>query len=165
MFTRDTERFVQARKRANVLPLGAGALAGVTYPIDREAVARELGFEAVPRTRSTPSPTATSSSTTSAAALTMVHLSRLAEEMILWASAEFGFVRLDDALLDGLQHHAAEEEPGRGRADPRQERARLGNLVQALTMLKGQPLAYNKDNQEDKEALFDTVDTLLITLA
>ncbi len=165
MFTRDAERFSQARARANVLPLGAGALAGVTYPIDREAVARELGFEAV---------TANSLDAVSdrdfivdyhaAAALTAVHLSRLAEELILWATAEFGFVRLDDAFSTGSSIMPQKKNPDVAELARGKSARVIGNLVQALTMLKGQPLAYNTDNQEDKEALFDSVDTLLITL-
>ncbi len=165
MLSRDAERFTQARARANVSPLGAGALAGVTYPIDRDLVARELGFEGI---------TANSLDAVSdrdfvvdyhaAAALTAVHLSRLAEELVLWTSAEFAFARLDDAFATGSsimpqKKNADVAELARGKS------ARvIGNLVQSLTLLKGQPLAYNKDMQEDKEALFDSVDTLLLTL-
>ncbi|MCC6235940.1 MAG: argininosuccinate lyase [Dehalococcoidia bacterium] len=165
MLTRDAERFTQARARANVSPLGAGALAGVTYSIDRDLVARELGFEGI---------TANSLDAVSdrdfvvdyhaAAALTAVHLSRLAEELVLWTSAEFAFARLDDAFATGSsimpqKKNADVAELARGKS------ARvIGNLVQSLTLLKGQPLAYNKDMQEDKEALFDSVDTLLLTL-
>ena len=165
MFARDSERFAQARARVNVSPLGAGALAGVTYPIDREMTARELGFDAI-----------TSNSLDavsdrdfvvdlhSAAALAMVHLSRLSEEIILWVSAEFRFARLDDAFATGSsimpqKKNADVAELTRGKS------ARvIGNLMQSLALLKSQPLAYNKDNQEDKEPLFDTVDTLLISL-
>jgi argininosuccinate lyase len=165
MFARDGERFAQARARVNVSPLGAGALAGVTYPIDREMTARELGFEAI----ATNSLDAVSDrdfvvDLHSAAALAMVHLSRLAEEVILWVSAEFRFARLDDAFATGSsimpqKKNADVAELTRGKS------ARvIGNLVQSLTLLKSQPLAYNKDNQEDKEPLFDTVDTLLVSL-
>ncbi len=165
MFARDTERFVQARARANVLPLGSGALAGVTYPIDRAAVAQELGFAAI----SENSLDAVSDRDFvvdyhSATALTMVHISRMAEEIILWSTAEFGFARLADAFSTGSSIMPQKKNPdvaelGRGKS----ARA-IGNLVQALTLLKGQPLAYNKDNQEDKESLFDSVDTVLVTL-
>jgi argininosuccinate lyase len=165
MFARDTERLTQARARANVLPLGAGALAGVTYPIDREAVARELGFEGIAMN----SLDAVSDRDFvveyhAAAALAMVHLSRLAEEIILWASAEFGFIRLDDAFSTGSSIMPQKKNPDVAELARGKSARVIGNLVQALTMLKGQPLAYNKDNQEDKEALFDSVDTLLITL-
>ena len=165
MFTRDSERFAQARARVNVSPLGAGALAGVTYPIDREMTARELGFEAI----TTNSLDAVADrdfivDVHSAAALAMVHLSRLSEEIILWVSAEFRFARLDDAFATGSsimpqKKNADVAELTRGKS------ARvIGNLMQSLALLKSQPLAYNKDNQEDKEPLFDTVDTLLISL-
>ena len=166
MFERDSERFSQARKRANVLPLGAGALAGVTYPIDREFVARELGFDSV----ATNSLDAVSDRDFvvdfhSAAALAMVHLSRLAEEVILWASAEFGFVQLDDAFVTGSSIMPQKKNPDVAELARGKSARAIGNLMQALTMLKGQPLAYNKDLQEDKESLFDSVDTLLASTA
>jgi len=165
MFTRDTERVSQARARTNVSPLGAGALAGVTYPIDREFTARELGFDAI----SENSLDAVADrdfvvDIHSAAALAMVHLSRLAEEIVLWVSAEFRFARLDDAFATGSsimpqKKNADVAELTRGKS------ARvIGNLMQSLALLKSQPMAYNKDNQEDKEPLFDTVDTILISL-
>lgn len=165
MFTRDTERFTQARARANVLPLGAGALAGVTYPIDRDFVAQQLGFERI----SENSLDAVSDRDFvvdyhSAAALTAVHLSRLAEELILWASAEFGFARMDDRYSTGSSIMPQKKNPDVAELARGKSARVIGNLVQALTMLKGQPLAYNKDNQEDKESLFDSVDTILITL-
>ncbi len=166
MFARDTERFLQARARANVLPLGAGALAGVTYPLDREAVAEMLGFDGI----ATNSLDAVSDRDFvvdyhSAAALTMAHLSRLAEEVILWASAEFGFARLDDAFSTGSSIMPQKKNPDVAELTRGKTGRIYGNLVQVLTMLKGQPLAYNKDNQEDKEALFDSVDTMLLCLA
>ncbi|MBM4411720.1 MAG: argininosuccinate lyase, partial [Chloroflexi bacterium] len=165
MLARDTERFTQARARANVLPLGAGALAGVTYPIDRAAVARALGFDGVAEN----SLDAVSDrdfvvDVHSAAALTMVHLSRFAEEVILWATAEFGFLRLDDRYSTGSSIMPQKKNPDVAELTRGKSARVIGNLVQALTMLKGQPLAYNKDNQEDKESLFDTIDTLLICL-
>ena len=165
MFTRDTERFVQARARANVLPLGAGALAGVTYPIDRTFVAEALGFGGIAEN----SLDAVSDRDFivdfhSAAALTMVHLSRLAEEVILWTSAEFAFARLDDRYSTGSSIMPQKKNPDVAELARGKSARVIGNLVQALTMLKGQPLAYNKDNQEDKESLFDSVDTILITL-
>jgi len=165
MLARDTERFAQARARTNVLPLGAGALAGVTYPIDRDFVARELGFDSV---------TSNSLDAVSdrdfvvdyhaAAALTMVHLSRLAEEIILWATAEFGLLHLDDAFSTGSSIMPQKKNPDVAELARGKSARVIGNLVQALTLIKGQPLAYNKDMQEDKESLFDSVDTLLVTL-
>ena len=165
MLTRDSQRFVQARARVNVLPLGSGALAGVTYPIDRAAVARELGFDAI----SENSLDAVSDRDFvvdfhSAAALAMVHLSRLAEEIILWCTAEFGFARLDDAFSTGSSIMPQKKNPDVAELLRGKSARAIGNLVQALTLLKGQPLAYNKDNQEDKESLFDSVDTLLVSL-
>ncbi|MDA1002162.1 MAG: argininosuccinate lyase [Chloroflexi bacterium] len=165
MFTRDTERFAQARARTNVLPLGSGALAGVTYPIDRNAVAEELGFASI----SANSLDAVSDRDFivdyhSAAALAVVHLSRLSEEIVLWASSEFGFVRLDDAFATGSSIMPQKKNPDVAELARGKSARVIGNLVQALTMLKGQPLAYNKDNQEDKEALFDSVDTLLLSV-
>jgi len=165
MFTRDTQRFQQARARANVLPLGSGALAGVTYPIDRHAVARELGFEAI----SENSLDAVSDRDFvvdfhAAAALAMVHLSRLSEEIILWSSAEFGLARLDDAFATGSSIMPQKKNPDVPELTRGKSARVIGNLVQALTLLKSQPLAYNKDNQEDKESLFDSVDTLLACL-
>ena len=165
MFTRDTERFGQARARVNVLPLGSGALAGVTYPIDRPAVARELGFDAI----SENSLDAVSDrdfivDVHSAASLAMVHLSRFAEEVILWSSAEFGFARLDDAFSTGSSIMPQKKNPDVAELTRGKSARVIGNLMQALTLLKGQPLAYNKDNQEDKESLFDTIDTILVCL-
>ena len=165
MLARDAARFREARARANVLPLGSGALAGVGYPIDRELVARELGFDAI---------AANSLDAVSdrdfvvefhaAAALTMVHLSRLSEEIVLWASAEFGLVRLDDAFATGSSIMPQKRNPDVAELARGKSARAIGNLVQALTLLKGQPLAYNRDLQEDKEPLFDSVDTLLATL-
>jgi argininosuccinate lyase len=165
MFERDSERLQQARARINVLPLGAGALAGVTYPIDRDQVAAELQFDAV----ATNSLDAVSDrdfvvDVHSAGALVMVHLSRLSEEIILWVSAEFGLARLDDAFATGSSIMPQKKNPDVSELTRGKSARVLGNLVQSLTLLKSQPLAYNKDNQEDKEPLFDTVDTLLITL-
>ena len=165
MLARDTERFTQARARANVLPLGAGALAGVTYLIDRVAVADALGFDGIAEN----SLDAVSDrdfvvDVHAAAALAMVHLSRFAEEVILWATAEFGFLRLDDRYSTGSSIMPQKKNPDVAELTRGKSARVIGNLVQALTMLKGQPLAYNKDNQEDKESLFDTIDTLLVCL-
>ena len=166
MFARDTERFVQARARVNVLPLGAGALAGVTYPVDRESVAAELGFDSV---------AANSLDAVSdrdfviefhaAAALAMVHLSRLAEEIVIWSTAEFALIRLPDAFATGSSIMPQKKNPDVAEIVRGKSARAIGNLVQALTLLKAQPLAYNRDLQEDKEPLFDSVDTLLASLA
>ena len=165
MLARDTERFTQARARANVLSLGAGALAGVTYLIDRAAVADALGFDGIAEN----SLDAVSDrdfvvDVHAAAALAMVHLSRFAEEVILWATAEFGFLRLDDRYSTGSSIMPQKKNPDVAELTRGKSARVIGNLVQALTMLKGQPLAHNKDNQEDKESLFDTIDTLLVCL-
>ena len=166
MFARDTERFTQARARANVLPLGAGALAGVTYPIDREAVAAELGFESVAgNSLDAVSDRDFVVDFHSAAALAMVHLSRMAEDVILWSTAEFGFARLADAFSTGSSIMPQKKNPDVAELARGKSARAIGNLVQALTMLKGQPLAYNKDMQEDKQSLFDSVDTLLVSFA
>jgi argininosuccinate lyase len=161
MLERDAERFAQARQRADVLPLGSGALAGSPYPLDREFVARELGFSRV----SENSMDAVSDRDfvldyLSAAAVAMAHLSRLAEELVLWSSEEFGFVRLADSHTTGSSMMPQKRNPdlaelGRGRTG-----RVYGNLMAMLTTLKGLPLTYNRDLQEDKEGLFDTVDTL-----
>ena len=166
MSQRDIERFRDCRRRANVLPLGAGALAGVTYPIDREFVARELGFDSVAKN----SMDAVSDRDFlvefhAAAAIAMMHLSRLAEEMIIWTSEEFGFASLAPEYTTGSSIMPQKRNPdvaelGRGKTG-----RVYGNLMALLTTLKALPLAYNKDMQEDKEGLFDTVDTLNATLA
>ena len=165
MAQRDIARFKDCRRRANVLPLGAGALAGVTYPIDREFVARELGFDGVARN----SMDAVSDRDFlvefhASAAIAMMHLSRLAEEMIIWTSEEFGFASLAPEYTTGSSIMPQKRNPdvaelGRGKTG-----RVYGNLVALLTTLKALPLAYNKDMQEDKEGLFDTVDTLNATL-
>ena len=165
MFGRDDIRFRQAYESADVLPLGSGALAGVPYPIDRESVAEELGFGAV----SSNSMDAVADRDfildfQSAAAICMVHVSRLAEELVIWSSEEFGFVRLGDEYTTGSSIMPQKRNPdvaelGRGKSG-----RVVGNLVGMLTVLKGLPLTYNRDLQEDKEGFFDTVDVLLPTL-
>ena len=165
MLERDAERFRQARHRADVLPLGSAALAGSPYPLDRESVAEELGFSRV----SANSMDAVTDRDfvidyLSAAALSMAHLSRLAEELVLWSSEEFSFVGLPEAYVTGSSIMPQKRNPdfaelGRGRTG-----RVYGHLMALLTVLKGLPMTYNRDLQEDKEALFDTVDTLLATL-
>lgn len=154
MLLRDRDRFRDCRRRANVLPLGSGALAGSPYPLDREMVARELGFDGVSRN----SLDATAdrdfmAEFLAACAITQMHLSRLAEEIVLWASAEFGFVRLPDAFATGSsmmpqKKNADVAELARGRTG-----RVYGELMNMLVNLKGQPLAYNRDLQEDKAAV------------
>lgn len=161
MLERDTARLSDARKRINILPLGAAALAGTTFPIDREFVAEQLGFDGVAEN----SLDAVSDRDfviefISDAALVMTHLSRMSEELILWVSPAFGFVDLPDSFCTGSSIMPQKKNPDvpelvRGKT------ARVtGHLMAMLTLMKGQPLAYNRDNQEDKEPLFDTLDTL-----
>ena len=165
MFGRDADRMRQARESADVLPLGSGAMAGVPYPIDRESVARELGFSRI----SANSMDAVSDRDFlldfhSAAATCAMHLSRLAEELVLWTSDEFGFVRLDDTYTTGSSIMPQKRNPDFAEIARGKTGRVYGNLVGLLTTMKGLPLTYNRDMQEDKEGLFDTVDTLLPTL-
>ena len=165
MFARDTERFRQAYTRADVMPLGSGALAGVPYPVDREFVARELGFTAV----TSNSMDAVSDRDFlldfhSAAATCMVHLSRLAEELVLWSSDEFGFIRLSDEVTTGSSMMPQKRNPDFAELARGRTGRVFGHLVSLLTVLKGLPLTYNRDLQEDKEGFFDTVDVLIPTL-
>jgi argininosuccinate lyase len=165
MLQRDAERFADARKRINRLPLGAAALAGTSYPIDREFVARELGFDDVCRNSlDAVSDRDFAIEFSAAAALVMTHLSRFSEELILWSSPRFGFIDIADRFCTGSSIMPQKKNPD----VPELVRGKTGrvngHLVSLLTLMKGQPLAYNKDNQEDKEPLFDTADTLLVTL-
>jgi argininosuccinate lyase len=165
MFGRDRERLADARKRINIMPLGAAALAGTSYPIDREAVARELEFEGVARN----SLDAVSDRDfcvefAAACSLVMVHLSRLAEDIIIYATTEFALFELSDAVATGSSLMPQKKNPDsmelvRGKAG-----RVFGHLMALLTMLKGLPLAYDKDMQEDKEALFDSFDTVNTSL-
>ena len=165
MFQRDKERFYDCLNRTDVLPLGSGALAGVSYPVDREFVARELGFSKV----STNSLDAVSDRDfviefEASAALTMMHLSRLAEEIILWSSAEFGFIEIGEAFTTGSSIMPQKKNPDVAELARGKTGRVYGNLIAILTTMKALPLAYNRDMQEDKEGLFDTVDTLHSTL-
>lgn len=161
MLMRDRERLVDVWRRVNILPLGSAALAGTSYPIDREAVARELGFDGVTRN----SLDAVSDRDfcveyTSACALIMIHLSRLAEDIILYSSIEFGFIELGDAVATGSSLMPQKKNPDSMELVRGKSGRVVGHLAGLLTMLKGLPLAYNKDMQEDKEAVFDTADTV-----
>ena len=165
MLKRDAGRFADCRKRINRLPLGAAALAGSGYPVDREMVARALGFDGVcENSLDAVSDRDFAIEFTAAAALVMTHLSRFSEELILWSSPRFGFVDIADRYCTGSSIMPQKKNPD----VPELVRGKTGrvngHLVALLTLMKGQPLAYNKDNQEDKEPLFDTVDTLADTL-
>jgi argininosuccinate lyase len=166
MLKRDRARLADCRRRANVLPLGAAALAGTTYPIDRERVARELGFDGIcANSLDAVSDRDFAIEFCAAAAILMVHLSRLCEELILWMNPRFGFVRLPDRFCTGSSIMPQKKNPDVPELARGKTGRVIGHLVGLLTLMKAQPLAYNKDNQEDKEPLFDTVDTLVDTLA
>jgi argininosuccinate lyase len=161
MLERDRERLADCRRRTNRLPLGAAALAGTTFAIDRERVARELGFEAVAENSlDAVSDRDFAIEFCACAALAMVHLSRLAEELVLWASPRFGFVRLPDRYCTGSSIMPQKKNPDVPELVRGKSGRVFGSLVALLALMKGQPLAYNKDNQEDKEPLFDAADTL-----
>jgi argininosuccinate lyase len=166
MLARDSERFADCRRRVNRLPLGSAALAGTSYPIDRQRVADELGFEALcPNSLDAVSDRDFAIEFAAASALTMVHLSRFAEELVLWSNPRMGFVRIADRFCTGSSIMPQKRNPDVAEL-VRGKTARVAGHVSALLMLmKAQPLAYNKDNQEDKEPLFDTVDTLVDCLA
>jgi len=161
MLERDHQRLQECRQRVNIMPLGSAALAGTSFPIDRAYTARLLGFDA---------PAANSLDAVSdrdfaiefcsAAALAMVHLSRFSEELVLWSSAQFNFIELPDRFCTGSSIMPQKKNPDVPELVRGKSGRVIGNLVGLLTLMKGQPLAYNKDNQEDKEPLFDSVDTL-----
>ena len=161
MFRRDFERLTDCARRADYLPLGAGALAGTTFPIDRYFVAFELGFADIcANTLDAVSDRDFVVEFISAASLIMVHLSRLSEEIVLWSSNEFGYITLDDGYSTGSSIMPQKKNPDVAELVRGKSGRVFGHLMGSLTMLKGLPLAYNKDLQEDKEALFDTVDTV-----
>jgi argininosuccinate lyase len=165
MLSRDRERFTDARRRVNRLPLGAAALAGTTFPIDREFVAGELGFEAVcENSLDAVSDRDFAIEFCAAASLVMVHLSRFSEELILWMSPRVGFIDLADRFCTGSSIMPQKKNPDVPELARGKSGRVFGHLMGLLTLMKGQPLAYNKDNQEDKEPLFDTADTLIDTL-
>jgi argininosuccinate lyase len=166
MFTRDAGRLVDCRKRLNALPLGAAALAGTSFPIDRARVARELGFEAVcANSLDAVSDRDFAIEFCAAAAIAAMHVSRLAEELVLWMSPRFGFIDLPDRFCTGSSIMPQKKNPDVPELARGKTGRVYGHLVALLTLMKSQPLAYNKDNQEDKEPLFDTIDTLSDTLA
>jgi argininosuccinate lyase len=165
MLARDAQRLQDCRQRVNVMPLGAAALAGTSYPIDRAYTAKLLGFDApAENSLDAVSDRDFAIEFVAAAALLMTHLSRMSEELVLWSSAQFGFVELSDAYCTGSSIMPQKKNPD----VPELVRGKTGrvngHLVALLTLMKAQPLAYNKDNQEDKEPVFDTLDTVLGSL-
>jgi argininosuccinate lyase len=165
MFARDAERLADVRKRVNRLPLGAAALAGTSYPLDREAVARELGFDGLcMNSLDAVSDRDFAIEFCAWAAIAMMHVSRLAEEIVLWMSQNVGFIDLADRYCTGSSIMPQKRNPDVAELARGKTGRVYGHLTALLTLMKGQPLTYNKDNQEDKEPLFDTVDTLAATL-
>ncbi len=171
MFARDAERLADVRRRTNRLPLGSAALAGTTYPLDRERVARTLGMvddngvaQVCQNSLDGVSDRDFAIEFAAAASLCMVHVSRLSEELILWMSQNFGFVKIADRFTTGSSIMPQKKNPDVPELARGKTGRVVGHLMGLITLMKGQPLAYNKDNQEDKEPLFDTVDTLKDTL-
>ncbi len=166
MFTRDAERLADCRRRVNRLPLGASALAGTSYPIDREYVAKELGFDGVcENSLDAVSDRDFAIEFLAAAAIAMAHVSRFAEELVLWSTPAFGFVKIADRFCTGSSIMPQKKNPDVAELMRGKSGRVFGALVALLTVVKGQPLAYNKDNQEDKEPVFDSADTLRDVLA
>ncbi|MDP4299892.1 argininosuccinate lyase [Leptothrix discophora] len=165
MFARDAERLADLRRRVNRLPLGSAALAGTSYPLDRERVARTLGFEGVcQNSLDAVSDRDFAIEFSGFATLVMVHVSRLAEEIVIWMSQNFGFINLSDRYCTGSSIMPQKRNPDVAELARGKSGRVVGHLMGLITLMKGQPLAYNKDNQEDKEPLFDTVDTVKDTL-
>ena len=171
MFSRDAERLADVRKRVNRLPLGAAALAGTSYPLDRELVARTLAMVddkgqacVCQNSLDAVSDRDFAIEFTAAASLAMIHISRLSEELVLWMSQSFGFIDIADGFCTGSSIMPQKKNPDVPELARGKTGRVVGHLMGLLTLMKGQPLAYNKDNQEDKEPLFDTVDTLKDTL-
>jgi argininosuccinate lyase len=171
MFARDAERMLDLRRRVNRLPLGAAALAGTSYPLDRERVARALGMVdeqgnacVCQNSLDAVSDRDFAIEFSAAATLAMVHISRLSEELILWMSQSFGFIDIADRFCTGSSIMPQKKNPDVPELARGKTGRVVGHLMGLITLMKGQPLAYNKDNQEDKEPLFDTVDTLKDTL-
>jgi len=166
MFARDRERLVDCRRRVNRLPLGAAALAGTSYPIDRAMVAKELGFDSVcANSLDAVSDRDFAIEFCASAALIMTHISRLSEELVLWMSPRYRFIRLPDRFCTGSSIMPQKKNPDVPELARGKTGRVTGHLMALLMLMKAQPLAYNKDNQEDKEPLFDSVDTLADTLA
>jgi len=165
MFKRDAERLADVRKRVNQLPLGAAALAGTSYPLDRERVAKTLGFDGVcQNSLDAVSDRDFAIEFSAFASIAMMHVSRLAEEIVLWKSQNFDFIDLADRYCTGSSIMPQKRNPDVAELARGKTGRVYGHLTALLTLMKGQPMTYNKDNQEDKEPLFDTVDTLRDTL-
>ncbi|MFZ2737758.1 MAG: argininosuccinate lyase [Burkholderiaceae bacterium] len=171
MFSRDAERMTEVRRRVNRLPLGCAALAGTSYPLDRERVAKTLGMvdeqgqaQVCQNSLDAVSDRDFAIEFNAAAALAMIHISRLSEELVLWMSQSFGFIEIADRFCTGSSIMPQKKNPDVPELARGKTGRVVGHLMGLLTLMKGQPLAYNKDNQEDKEPLFDTVDTLKDTL-
>jgi argininosuccinate lyase len=165
MFGRDAERMQDARRRVNRLPLGAAALAGTTFPIDRLRVAKTLGFDDVcHNSLDAVSDRDFAIEFTAAASLIMTHISRMSEELVIWMSPRVGFIDIADRFCTGSSIMPQKKNPDVPELARGKTGRVYGHLMGLLTLMKGQPLAYNKDNQEDKEPLFDTVDTVVDTL-
>ena len=171
MFARDAARMADVRKRVNFLPLGAAALAGTSYPLDRDRVARTLGMvdehgnsSVCQNSLDAVSDRDFAIEFTAAASIAMVHISRMSEELILWMSQNFGFIHIPDRFTTGSSIMPQKKNPDVPELARGKTGRVVGHLMGLITLMKGQPLAYNKDNQEDKEPLFDTVDTLKDTL-
>jgi argininosuccinate lyase len=171
MFARDAERMLDVRKRVNRLPLGSAALAGTSYPLDRERVAKTLGMvdeqgkpQVCQNSLDAVSDRDFAIEFAAAASLVMIHTSRLSEELIIWMSQNFGFIQIGDAFTTGSSIMPQKKNPDVPELARGKTGRVVGHLMGLITLMKGQPLAYNKDNQEDKEPLFDTVDTLKETL-
>ncbi|RUM88028.1 MAG: argininosuccinate lyase [Thermovibrio sp.] len=165
MFKRDEERFRDTLKRVNVSPLGSAALAGTSYPLDREFTARLLGFEGITRnSMDAVSDRDFVAETIFNCAMIMMHLSRLSEELVLWSTEEFGFIELPDAFCTGSSIMPQKKNPDVSELTRGKTGRVYGDLVAILTILKGLPLTYNRDLQEDKEPLFDAIDTVKISL-
>lgn len=165
MLERDAERFSDCLKRINVMPLGAGALAGTTFPIDRKYVAKLLDFPSITKNSlDSVSDRDYVIEFTAAASILMMHFSRLSEELILWSSDEFGFIEIADAFCTGSSIMPQKKNPDIPELVRGKTGRVYGNLMSLLTLMKGLPLAYNRDMQEDKEPLFDTIDTITISL-
>ncbi len=166
MFARDAQRLADCRKRVNKLPLGAAALAGSSFPIDRLMVAKELGFDGLcENSLDAVSDRDFAIEFCAAAALVMTHLSRFCEELVLWMSPRFGFIDIADRFCTGSSIMPQKKNPDVAELIRGKTGRVNGHLVALLTLMKSQPLAYNKDNQEDKEPLFDAVDTLMMSVA
>ncbi|MBC7662262.1 MAG: argininosuccinate lyase [Caulobacter sp.] len=165
MFARDAERLADVRKRVNRLPLGAAALAGTSYPLDRERVASTLGFDGVcQNSLDAVSDRDFAIEFSAFASIVMIHVSRMAEEIVLWMNQNFGYVDLSDRYCTGSSIMPQKRNPDVAELARGKSGRVVGHLMALITLMKGQPLTYNKDNQEDKEPLFDTVDTVKDTL-